>query len=245
MNWKLDNVLHWRFRLHRLVVSLSVGPMDLWIVQQRRRRFLSLGYLAQRLGVLFEQGKDHLSDLPRQAAHDGQFPFVGPRSFVPTAFDRDQSLIELGPFAVFLLDGVADDEKKHLLHGSGPRSRQLGPVQCASRLGDSWSPAEVRFETGCTLKVVNVADAGDDGCRLDGTDGWNGSQNLSLAGVLYSFSELYIKLIKVLLQDIQISNELPLFDSPGPRSRPTSFVPMLWLANRCNSTSFASLSLRL
>src|SRR5258708_39117771 len=96
-----------------------------------------------------EDFSKHLGDLTSQATHHREFAFVGPRSFIPSAFDWYQPFVDLGPFTVLHLDCVADDEEEHLLHGSSSCSRQLRTVQGLPRLGDGWSPAKVGFETGC------------------------------------------------------------------------------------------------
>src|SRR5258706_738872 len=218
MSWKLNNVCRWRLRLHRLVFSLPMSPMHLWIVQQRRRRFLSLWNLPKRLGVLLEQGVDHFGNLASQAAHDHELSFVGSRAFVPAALDRNQALVEPGPFTILFLDGITDDEEEHLLHGSGSSSRQFRTVQCAARLSDGRSPAEVRFETGCTLEVLDVPNAGNNRRGLNGADRRNRGQDLPLAGVFDGLCDLNVELGQVLLQDLQLPNDLRLLDHQAPQS---------------------------
>ena len=103
---KLNNSMRWCIRFHRLVLSLPMSSMNLWVIQGRRGRLLSVRDFAQDLSIFFEQAIDHLGNLVGQAAHHNEFAFVGSRAFVPAALDRNQALVELGPFTVLLLDGL-------------------------------------------------------------------------------------------------------------------------------------------
>src|SRR5260370_13005837 len=218
---KLNNSMRWWIRFHGLVLSLSMSPVNLWIIQSRGWWVLPFRDFTQGLGIFFEQGIDHLGDLSGQAAHQDEFALGGPRPLVPAALDRDQSLVELGPFTILLLDGIADDEEEHLLHRAGSRPRQLGAIQRAPRLGDSWGPAKVGFEPGRLLKVVDMPNAGDDRRGLNGTNRRNGGENLPFSRVLDRLHDLSIKLIQMLLPHPQLLNYLVLFDHQAPRMRQT------------------------
>jgi hypothetical protein len=98
-----------------LVSSLPVMLVNFWIIKQRIRRFLVRAKLRKQLVIGFEQGVDHGSDLPSNAANDSLLPLVGLRGFVIDTHTRKQALIEAGPRTVFFPESTAHHEIEDLL----------------------------------------------------------------------------------------------------------------------------------
>jgi hypothetical protein len=123
---------------------MAMPMMHFRIIQPRGRQGVTSGNLAYRLGILFEQGIDHLDDLPGDAPHHLEFPGVATSPFVIGAFGFDQTLLEVRPFALVLPNGLSHDKKHHVLHHACPSRRQRGAIQRLARLSDRWCPPKVR-----------------------------------------------------------------------------------------------------
>ena len=103
--------------------------MDRWVVERRSRRRSARRELGEQLGIPFQQGVDGADHLPRDAPDDGSTTLEALGAFVEAAFLWQQSGVDVRPLALRPLDGVAHDEKHHLLHGARARAGLFDRVQ--------------------------------------------------------------------------------------------------------------------
>src|SRR5713101_7637697 len=101
---KHGNGIGERCRFQWSIVPLAMPPMNLWIIQQRRRGILSWQNVREHLGVSLEQRVDGLGHLTCDPTNDPLFPNARLRLFIIRAAGLDQALVEFGPLVVLQAD---------------------------------------------------------------------------------------------------------------------------------------------
>ena len=79
------------------------------IIEHRCGTGATLRVSRQHRGIVLEQRVDGRRDLAGDASHDLVLADILLLALVVTALDRHQSLLDMRPFTIRLLDGVAHD----------------------------------------------------------------------------------------------------------------------------------------
>lgn len=124
-----------RRRFQRPVLTLPMPLMHLWIIQQRRRRFLPLRNATQEFRITHKQRVDGLDHLPSDATNDARFPCIGLPTLIERTAGFDQALIQPCPLMVAQADHLHDGQEHDLLHGPGSPAGQVGGIATASPMG--------------------------------------------------------------------------------------------------------------
>src|SRR5579884_298782 len=116
MGRKLNQLTRPLLRGSGLILPSPMVPMKVWIVKDRLWRESTRSQFRQRLLILFQKRKDDRNDLPSDPTNNFSSPNISTRSLIITALDRDQSLVNLGPFALFEANSLPDHQIHRLLH---------------------------------------------------------------------------------------------------------------------------------
>src|ERR1051326_3994728 len=184
-------------------------PMHSRVVENGVWCLCPRGKLAHRFLILLEQGRDDRHHLPSNPANHFAPARVGARAFIVTAFDGDQALIDLGPFAVHL-DGFPDHQIQHLFGLPEAMGRQARMIQRLPGLGDHRRPAKVGLELRGARKVSDVAYQRNEGGGLQWSYPREGKKNLALSAVFYYLGHLRFQFLQVALNEFELLNQLGL-----------------------------------
>src|SRR5579884_412766 len=187
----------------RTMLTVDFQVVEDWLWQRGPK-----GQLTQGLRILFEQHKDNRDHLARNTSHHLGATRILACSLIVAAFERNQALIEFGPFRVFELNRMPHRQIHRVLHLPLPAWRQFDVIERVAGLGDAGCPPEVRLELRGTIKVGNIADAGNDRGGLRWADARDRGQNLSFAGMRHNLGDLGFQLFKMPLNEFEFGDEL-------------------------------------
>src|SRR5260370_22556048 len=139
-------------QLPRLFLSgSSVLPCSVLSVEFRVIEY-GIGWLCARsqfqkgLLIFFEQGEDDRDDLACNPTHDFALACIPTRSLVETAFDGNQVLVDLAPFAILELNRLPYNEVHHLFHLPLPSWGEPHMIECVPRLRNTRCPSKIGLE---------------------------------------------------------------------------------------------------
>lgn len=207
----LNKDLFFWFWLDWSILPLPMSLVNFWIVEQR---FWQLGLRRQMSGGLVighQQGVTHGANLPGDATDDLAFTSIALGSLIIATHARDKTLIQLLPDMAFFLNGTPDDEIEHLFGDTRSAVSQTATIKGRSGLFSGWGPSQIGLELRSAGKIGDVANGGNQGCRRDRTNARDRGEDLSLPTVFNNLVDFCLQLLKMVLDQAQLLNELLLF----------------------------------
>ncbi len=138
-----------------------------------------LGQFAERFLVRFQQSIGHREHLPCDTTNDASTTNIGSPLLIVAAFDRYQTLVQPGPFAIHS-NRLQDRHIDRGFEQARSAWRETSLVQHRSRLSDGRNPPAIQLELSGPFKVGNVANASDEDSSLKRSNPRNRGQNLAL-----------------------------------------------------------------
>src|SRR5258708_4800785 len=209
----------WRLRRFQgLVLTLSVSLMHLWIVQQRRWRFLPVRNATQEFSIAHKQRVNCLDHLTRNTSNDASFAGIGLCALIKGTPGFNQALVQPRPFIVSQADYLQNGEEHNLLHRPGSPTGQVGGIQRAPRLSHHRRPAKVRFECRGRREVVDRTNSRDNRRSGDRPEAGKRQQDLPLARLINNRDDLAFQLVNMLAQEPKLFDQLALFQNQAPKA---------------------------
>ncbi len=125
-----------------LILPCTMPSMHFRVVERWLWWLCARWELREQFLISFQQDKDSRDDLTSNTAYHRQTSRILARLLIKTAFTANQTLIDLGPFTVCLLNHVPNDQYHHALHLSLPTRSQSHMMEGRARLGNAGCPSK-------------------------------------------------------------------------------------------------------